>query len=89
MVRVVIISLLAVLYGSAVITSFYLKIVSLLFFLALPWSVIVTILSFFLVHMFGDVLDYWLLSGTILNLVIFLWLFLFKPLLDKSFEISG
>ena len=89
MVRVVIVSLSAVLYGAAVTAAFYLKIVSLLFFLALPWSAIVAILSFFLVHMIEDVLDYWLLSGTILNFIIFLWLFLFKPLLDKSFEISG
>jgi len=86
--RILIISFLAILYSAFIIISFYLEITFLQFCLALPWSIIITILGFLLIHMFsGDVLDYGMLIGALLNLVLFLWLFLFKPLIDKSVEI--
>lgn len=87
--RILIVSFLAILYGASVFLTFYLNISFLKFFLALPWSIVITMLGFLLIHIFsGDVLDYGFLIGALLNLVLFLWLFLLKPLIDKSAEIS-
>jgi hypothetical protein len=86
--RILIVSFLAVLYGASIFISFYLDISFLKFLLALPWSMVIAMLGFLLIHMFsGNVLDYGLFIGALLNLVLFLWLFLFKPLIDKSAEI--
>jgi hypothetical protein len=85
MARILIVSLLAILYGASAAISFYLELFALQFCLALPWSIIITMLGFLLIHMFSsDALDYGLLIGAFLNLVFFLWIFLFKPILDKA-----
>ena len=63
----------------AVAISFYAKSLSFLLFLALPWGVLVAMLSFSLIHMFsGDAIFYGLLVGCFLNLIVFLKLFLFR-----------
>ena len=86
--RILIVSFLAVFYATFIAVSFHLDISFLKFCLALPWSIIIAMLSFLLIHMFsGNVLDYGLLFGALLNLVLFLWLFLLKPMIDKSAEI--
>jgi hypothetical protein len=78
--------LIAIIYGVTATLSLYLKIDFLLFFLATPWNVIVAIMSGLLMHeSFNS--DCWLLAGSVLNLIIFLWAALFKPMLNKAGEI--
>ncbi len=83
--RVIVISFLVILYTALVVVSFWLKIDFLLVFLAAPWSMFITIVSG-IFHSSSNI-DYWFIAGAFLNLILFLWLFLLKPILDKSFEI--
>jgi hypothetical protein len=86
--RVLIVSFLAILYGASIAISFFLKLSFLKFCLALPWSIIIAMLGFLLIHTFsGNVLDYGLIISALLNFALFLWLFLFKPMIDKSAKI--
>ncbi len=84
--RASILIFIATIYVLTAALSFYLKIDFLLFFLASPWNVLVAIMSGVLMHeSFNS--DYWLLAGTVLNVVLFLWFSLFKPMLNKAAEI--
>ncbi len=86
-VRALIVIFLTIIFGTAVIVSFYLNISFLQFCLALPWSIIATIFGFLLIHLASNGLDICLLIGGLLNTALFLWIFLLKPLIDKSTEI--
>ena len=72
-VRHIFVSIFAVLYAGTVLGAFILKVDFLLFFLTVPWSVLVSFLSPLLGHMFGaGSLDASLLVGALLNLAIFM-----------------
>ena len=85
--KVIIASFLAILYTALIAISYSLKIDFLLFILASPWSSFMAIVSGFFMHESIN-FDNWLLAGTFLNLMFFLWLFLFKPLFGRSVEAS-
>lgn len=64
-----------VIYLGLVLIAFFLKIDSLLFFLAIPWSMPLAIISNLVFHMFSDgelILKLGMLIGTIFNSLIFL-----------------
>lgn len=57
----------------------------LLFFLSIPWSMIVSIFGFLLIHIFDNFsFTYVEFLGTLLNLVIFLKLTLFRSVISNQ-----
>ena len=78
--------ILAVLYFSVAVLRFYLQIDFLLFCLAMPWAVLVTLLAL-TIHTYSGNFDYWFLGAALLNLLIFLWIFLVKPMIDESVRV--
>ncbi len=88
--RTIVLSIIAFIYAVSVIISFYLEIDYILFCLTLPWSILATFLLALTLHTYSGNFGYphWLLAGGFLNLVLFLWFCLFKPMLYKSFEVN-
>lgn len=79
--------LVGVIYLTIVGLAFFLNIKPLLFFLSIPWSMVVAFLGFLLIHMFENFqFSYLHIVGALLNLLIFFKLTLFKadyPSSDK------
>ena len=86
-VRIFIVSVVAILYTVFVSASFYLKIDFLLFILTVPWCAFITLMSGIFMHE-PISFDYWFFAGAFVNLMFFLWFFLFRPMLYKSFDVS-
>ncbi|CAN5279021.1 hypothetical protein BH20ACI1_BH20ACI1_12220 [soil metagenome] len=86
-IKATIFIILAVLYFSTAVLSFYLKIDFLLFCLAMPWAVLLTFLMALTIHTYSGNFDCWFLGATFLNLLIFLWIFLVKPMIDESSKV--
>jgi len=87
-IKATIFIILAVLYICTAVLSFYLKIDFLLFCLAMPWTVLLTFLRGLTIHTYSGNFDYWFLGAAFLNLFIFLWIFLIKPMIDESSKVA-
>lgn len=70
-------------YLVAALISYFWEIDAVLFFLSLPWSGVVAMLSPLLGHMFGIALDVWLLIGSLLNFILFTRLFIIEKRIDN------
>lgn len=69
----------AVVYFVVVGVAFFLGLETLLFFISVPWSMVITFFGFLLIHMFSHFsFLYADVAGAMLNLLIFLKLTLFK-----------
>lgn len=86
--RTIVLSIIALIYALTVSVSYWLDFDSVLFFITLPWSIVATFMMAATMHTYSGNPDNWLLLGGILNLVLFLWLCLFKPMLNKIGEVS-
>jgi hypothetical protein len=86
--RTIVLSIIALIYAITVAVSFYLKIFGVLFFVTLPWSILATFMMAATIHTYSGNHLIWFLLGGILNLVLFLWFCLFKPMLKKMWEVS-
>jgi hypothetical protein len=86
-IKAIIFIILAILYISVAILSFYLQFDFLLFCLAMPWSVLITFLQALTIHTYSGNYDYWILGAVFLNSLIFIWIFLIKPMIDESSKI--
>lgn len=84
--RIFVIAAVSIFYAAFVIVSFSLKLDFLLFCLAIPWGIIVAIVSAAF-HANSDN-SYWLLAGAFFNLIFFQWISLLKPMLEKSWEVK-
>jgi hypothetical protein len=82
--RIIVLSIIAFIYALAVCISYYFGVDSVLYFAAFPWSIIATFMSA-ATHTYSG--NKWLLIGGILNLVLYLWFCLFKPMLNKKWEV--
>lgn len=87
-VKATIFIILAVLYLFTAVLSFYLKIDFLLFCLAMPWAILLTFLRGLTIHTYSGNFDYWFLGCTLLNSLIFLWVFLVKPKINESSRVA-
>jgi putative Mn2+ efflux pump MntP len=70
---------IGIVYLAVVALAFFLKLEPLLFFLSIPWSIILTFFGFLLIHMFENFqFTYGEVLGALLNLLIFFKLTVFK-----------
>jgi hypothetical protein len=80
----IILIVLAILYISLAIASFCLEINFLLFCLAMPWAYLLMFLMALTIHTYSGDFASWFLGAALLNPLIFLWIFLIKPLIESA-----
>lgn len=85
--RTVVLSIIALIYAITVAVSFYLEIIGVLICATLPWSILATFMIAATIHTYSGNHLVWFLIGGVLNLVLFLWFCLFKPMLKKMGEV--
>lgn len=85
--RTIVLGIIAFIYAMTVAISFYLDIFGVLFCVTLPWSILATFMMAATIHTYSGNHLIWFLLGGILNLVLFLWFCLFKPMLKRSWEV--
>jgi hypothetical protein len=63
-------AVIALIYFASALTAYFLQIDFILFFLTIPWSLIITMLGMLLIHMFSYDLSSYFLVGALLNVLI-------------------
>jgi hypothetical protein len=72
--KIICFGIIAIYLGTA-LTAFFLKIDFLLFFLSIPWSMLITMFGFLIIHTSSDgifIMNLGMLFGTIVNSILFL-----------------
>jgi hypothetical protein len=86
-VRTIVLSIIAIIYAVTIGLAFYFEIIEVLFYGTFPWSVGVVLIMAASVHASSpNPLVLFLLAG-VLNLALFLWFCVLRPIIMKSIEV--